>query len=307
MKYTLIIWALLSSFKVFSQDTTRYSQREIIYGRRDGMALTTTLVTPKKANGKAIVRLISGNWISNYNWFNQNLAEAMPFVNNGYNVFLVLHASAPRYAIPDAFEDVQRAIQYIRFNSSLYHIDPDHIGITGGSAGGHLSLLAATANDRQNPAAKDPVERVSSRVQAVAVFFPPTDFLNFGQAGFNITTQKPLLQKLGVLGAFQYTKWDSLTKTYSVIQDWNEHRRIDSLVSPAQLVTPDDAPAYLMHGDQDRLVPLQQSQLMEQKLKAAKVPVVLTIKPGAGHGWEGMNEDEKEFVRWFDKYLLVKQ
>lgn len=307
MKHLLVSWALLSSASVCAQDSTQYAQQEIIYGRRDGMALTTTLVSPKKANGKAIVSLVSGSWFSNYSMVKQNLQAALPFLTKGYTVFLVLHRAAPRYAIPDAFRDVQRAIQYIRFNASRYGLDPDHIGITGGSSGGHLALLAATANDTQNLSSTDPVERVSSKVQAVAVFSLPTDFLNFGQAGLSLTTQKPFLQAAGVVGAFQYTKWDSLTRTYVIIDNKTDHRRLDSLHSPAQLVSPDDAPAYLMHGDEDRVVPFQQSQLMAQKLKAANVPVVLRVKAGAGHGWDGQHEDLNEFVRWFDKYLLVKQ
>ncbi|MEO7209502.1 MAG: alpha/beta hydrolase [Chitinophagaceae bacterium] len=307
MRCILFIGCLLFSSVVFSQDTTSYSQREIIYGRRDGMALTMTILTPKKSNGKAIVSLNSGGWVSSLNWQNDYMQRSLPFVYSGYTVFLTMHSSGPRYAIPDAFEDVQRAIQYVRFNASVYHIDKDYIGITGTSSGGHLALLAATANDIATTNSKDPVERVSSRVQAVAVFSPPTDFLNFGQTGFNPAMQKQLLQQMDLLGAFKFTKWDSTTNLYQVIENENELLQMDSLMSPAEMVTSDDAPTFIMHGDKDNVVPLQQSQLMEQKLKAADVPVILTVKPGAGHGWKNMNDDEKEFIKWFDKYLLVNK
>src|SRR5207244_4472254 len=60
---------------------------------------------------------------------------------------------------------------------------PDRIGITGGSAGGHLSLMMGTSGNAGNPKAKDAVDRASSRVQAVACFYPPTDFLNYGEKG----------------------------------------------------------------------------------------------------------------------------
>lgn len=307
MRYIVIVSILLNSLLAFSQDTPGYSQREIIYGRRDGMALTMTVLTPKKINGKAIVSLNSGGWVSAFSRQNDYLKRALPFVFSGYTVFLIMHSSAPRYAIPDAFEDVQRAIQFVRYNASTYHIDRDYIGITGTSSGGHLALLAATADDIADTSSKDPIEKVSSKVQAVAVFSPPTDFLNFGQAGFDPTSQKQLLQQMDLLGAFEYTKWDSLTRTYIAVQDEKEKFRIDSLISPAEIVTADDAPAYLMHGDKDETVPLQQSQLMAQKLKAAGVPVELVVKAGAGHGWIGMNDDEKEFIKWFDKYLkLIK-
>ena len=307
MKYIILVGSLLIASAALSQDTDSYSQTEIIYGRKDGMALTMTVITPKKANGKAIVSLISGGWVSNFDWQNSYLKRSLPFVNSGYTVFLTIHSSAPRYAIPDAFEDVQRAIQFVRSNASIYHIDKDYIGITGASSGGHLALLAATANDIINVSSKNPIEKVSSKVQAVAVFFPLADFLNFGQAGFNPSNKTELLEEMGVVGAFQYTKWDSITNTYKVIQDKDERSRIDSLMSPAEMVTSDDAPAYLIHGDKDDVVPLQQSQLMEQKLRAAGVVVKLTVKEGAAHGWKNEIDDEKEFIKWFDKYLKVSK
>lgn len=305
MKHILLIICCLISPLAFSQNTDTYLKSEVTYDHRDGMALVMTVLTPKKANGKAIISLHSGGWVSNWNWHEDYLKRALPFVDSGYTVFLTSHCSAPKYAIPDALEDVQRAIQFVRYNAAVYHIDKEYIGITGTSSGGHLSLLAATSDDISDPASKDPVGQVSSKVQAAAVFCPPTDFLNFGQAGFNLAEQKEILQQFDVAGAFQYTKWDKTTKTYQLIQDNEEKLKTDTLVSPAQIVTKDDAPVYMMHGDKDDVVPLQQSQLMEQKLKAAGIPVTLTIKSGAGHGWKNMDEDEKEFIKWFDKYLKV--
>ncbi len=72
---------------------------------------------------------------------------------------------------------MKRAVRFIRYNAKEYHIDPAHIGITGASSGGHLSLMTGLSDDKIDTASKDPVNLVSSRVQAVAVFYPPTDFL----------------------------------------------------------------------------------------------------------------------------------
>jgi acetyl esterase/lipase len=190
--------------------------------------------------------------------------------------------------------------------ASTFGLDAVNIGITGTSSGGHLALTAATAEEKGDPSAKDPVERVSSKVQAVAVFCPPTDFLNFGQLGFNPTNQKELLLQLDVLGAFTYTSWDSVKHMYVPITDELKQLEVTKQISPVEMVTPDDPPTYIMHGDKDQDVPLQQSQLMEEKLKAMNVPVKLTVKVGAGHDWKGMDEDTKEFIKWFDKYLMTK-
>ena len=306
MKKLNIIIGLFLATSAFSQDSS-FSQQEVIYGRRDGMALTMVVITPANENGKGIISMVSGNWVSGYERLERMINRAKPFVNSGYTVFLTMHSSGPRYAIPNAIEDVQRAVQYVRFNASVYKIDSSLIGITGTSSGGHLSLSAGTANDIINTSSSDPVERVSSKVQAVAVFCPPTDFLNYGNKGFKAGMQKPLLQQLRLLGAFSYTEWDPKKFMYVLVEDESKRLSIDTLISPAQMVTADDAPAYIMHGDKDKLVPLQQSKLMEEKLLAAKVPVQLTVKAGADHGWKSMIEDEKEFVKWFDTYLKVKR
>lgn len=307
MKYISIFVSLVLSVPALSQDSTRYTQQEVIYGRRDGMALTMLVLTPAAANGKAIISLNSGNWVSSYHRMDRMVDKAKPFVKSGYTVFITLHSSAPRYAIPDAIKDVLRAVQYVRYNAGVYRVDSSLIGITGTSSGGHLSLCAGTANDIINVSSSDPVERVSSKVQAVAVFCPPTDFLNYGKEGVSPAGQKKLLQELRLLGAFTFTEWDAKKNVYLPVEDETKRRSIDSLVSPAQMVTADDAPTYMMHGDKDLLVPMQQSKWMEQKLKAAGIPVELSIKEGAGHGWKSMTEDQDNFIRWFDTYLRVKR
>ena len=202
--------------------------------------------------------MVSGNWVSGFESAQNFVGRAKPFTDNGYTVFLVMHRSGPRYTIPDAVADVKRAIQFIRYNAASYGIDPAYIGITGTSSGGHLALMAGTSDDEMDAGARDPVSRVSSKVQAVACFAPPTDFLNYGQRGFNPSTQKQLLQLLGVTAAFDFKELDSAKRVYSLIQDSAKQRAIATAVSPAQLVTADDAPVYIMHGDADNVVPLQQ-------------------------------------------------
>src|SRR5262249_26313217 len=105
------------------------------------------------------------------------------FMDRGYTVFAVVHGSQPRFTIPEMIDDMQRSVRFIRHNAKKYHIDTDRIGVTGSSAGGHLALMMGTFGDAGNPAAKDGVDRASSRVQAVACFCPPTDFLNYGAKG----------------------------------------------------------------------------------------------------------------------------
>ncbi|RYG45060.1 MAG: alpha/beta hydrolase, partial [Chitinophagaceae bacterium] len=288
---------------LFGQTDPDYSQEETTYDRRDGTSLTLTVLTPKKANGKGIISLLSGNFVSDYNSFTAYRDRALPLVNHGYTVFLVMHRSAPRFALPDMLEDVQRAVQFVRYNAKGYSIDPAHLGITGTSSGGHLALLAAMSKDIADPAAKDPIAKVSAKLQAAAVFCPPTDLLNFGRNGYNLASDKSTLAEIGVLGAFGYTDWDSTTRTYISITDRQQLKKIDSLMSPTQVAEKYAPPTFLMHGDKDPLVPIQQSQTLVAKLQDLKVPVRLVVKPGAAHGWKDMNKDEEAFNAWFDLYL----
>ena len=182
----LLVWLSLSSFFLApsvkplaaAADFTR--KEDVVYGRKFGTALTMDVFTPKaNANGAAIVWVVSGGWFSAHEAINP--APIDEFLKRGYTVFAVVHGSQPRFTIPEIVEDMNRAVRFIRYHAADYHIDPDRIGITGGSAGGHLSLMQGTAGDTGNPDAKDPIDKTSSRVQAVACFFPPTDFLNYGK------------------------------------------------------------------------------------------------------------------------------
>ena len=125
--------------------------------------------------------MISGGWVSSHAHIESGLPKI--FTDRGYTVFSVVHGSQPKFTIPEMIEDMHRSVRFIRRHAKKYKIDPDRIGVTGSSAGGHLALMMGTTGDAGNPKAGDPVDRTSSRVQAVTCFFPPTDFLNYGAKG----------------------------------------------------------------------------------------------------------------------------
>ena len=162
---------------------------DVVYGRKDGTALTMDVFRPKaKANGAGVIVVVSGGFVSSHSAINP--AFALPLLDRGYTVFTVVPGSQPRYTVPEIIGDMNRAVRFIRFHAKDYGIDPGRLGVCGASAGGHLSLMLATAGKTGDPAAKDPVDRESSRVQAVACFFPPTDMLNYGAPGKEIIHAK---------------------------------------------------------------------------------------------------------------------
>jgi acetyl esterase/lipase len=279
-----------------------YSRVEdVIYGRKFGTALTLDVITPKEnVNGAAIIWAVSGGWFSSHDGVNP--AFVAEYLKRGYTVFAVVHGSQPKFTIPEVLDDMHRAVRFIRSRAEQYKIDPERIGITGGSAGGHLSLMQGTAGTAGNPEAKDPVERFSSRVQAVACFFPPTDFLNYGKTG-EIALGTGILKDYRA--PFDFRQYDNSVRAFVTVTDENKRLEIGKKISPVYQVSEDDAPSLIIHGDADTLVPIQQAELIIEKFKEAKVPCELVVKKGAGHGWN-VFEDVPKFADWFDKYLAKK-
>jgi acetyl esterase/lipase len=304
MKYFFLPLYIFFSINAYSQKSVNILQSELIYGRKDGMALTMFVQAPKEsANGKGIIVVESGNWKSSYERALRFLTASKVYTDNGYTIFTVLPGSQPRYTIPDQIADLKRAVRFIRYNAKDYGIDAGQIGMMGFSSGGHLSLAVATADDKIDSASMDPVDRVSSRVQAVAVFYPPTDFLNFGKQYAVPSINRTALILTGVYAAFDFKAWNDTTRSFVTITDESKRLQIAKQISPIYSVSPDDPPVLIIHGDADVLVPLQQSESIIKKFEEAKVPSRLIIKKGGGHGWKNLEVEEKNFIDWFDKYL----
>lgn len=279
--------------------TAQYT--DIIYGRKYGMALTMNVLSPKNPNGAGVIYVVSGGWFSAPEMISAEVASV--FLNRRYTVFAVMHGSQPKFTIPEIAEDMRRAVRYIRFRAKDFGVDPGKLGIYGGSAGGHLSLLIGTAAKPGDTAAKDPVDRESSRVQTVGCFFPPTDFLNYGAPGRSVLTA--LAAELKPFKApFDFVELDKASGRLLPVSDEERKRDILREISPITYVSADDPPTLIFQGDKDPLVPLQQAQEMKAALEKAGVPVKLVVKPGSGHGWDNILADVQTIADWFDHYLL---
>lgn len=290
---------LLVAGTASAQDVKFDRKEDVIYGRKFGTALTMDVFTPKeKPNGAGVIFCVSGGWFSTHDGINPGAYRE--FLKRGYVVFAVVHGSQPKFAIPEVLEDMHRAVRYIRHHAKEYGVDPERLGITGGSAGGHLSLMQGCAPKTGDPKAKDPVDRESSKVAAVACFYPPTDFLNYGKEG-EIALGNGILA--GFKPPFNFKEPDPKTKLLVTITDEKKREAIGRTISPVTHVSKASVPTLIAHGDKDFLVPLQQAERIIEKLKAADVPCKLIVKPGAGHGWAGMDKEQTQFAEWFDEHL----
>jgi acetyl esterase/lipase len=200
-----------------------------------------------------------------------------------------VHGSQPKFIITEITEDMNRAVRFIRFHAQKYGINPDKLGVTGGSAGGHLSLTLGTQGGKGKSEAKDPIDRESSTVHAVACFFPPTDFLNYGKPGEDGVG-------FGVLKGFKSAFGPRA-------DDPEERKKLGREISPIYFVTSNTPPTLIIHGDADTLVPIQQAETFLDRAKEAGVKTKLIVKKGAAHGWKDWIADFALFADWFDEHL----
>lgn len=260
-------------------------QADVIYGHKAGMALTYDVIKPAQPNGAAVLFMVSGGWVSAWADPAPLVAKAMEakdrnafgmLLERGFTLFLVRHGSSPFFKVPDAVSDVRRAVRHVRLTAASHGIDPERLGVFGGSAGGHLSLMLGTTADEGNPGAKDPVEKVSNRVAAITAYYPPTDLTGYvGDQRFPATH-------------FPENQCDA--------------------VSPLKHVTPDDAPSLLVHGGKDTLVLPSHSENIVTAFRKAGVATELITFPEAGHAFIGADEKAAStaLVAWFEKYLTPR-
>ena len=102
---------------------------------------------------------------------------------------------------------------------------------------------------------------------------------------------------------FDYQYYDDAKREFEPITDEAKLLELGKEVSPVYHVTADDPPTLIIHGDADTLMPIQQAQLVIDKLKGAGVEAELVTKPGAGHGWPDLLKDMSTIADWFDKHL----
>jgi len=282
---------LLMAASLPAQETTRsYQQKmDLVYGEVHGTGLLMDVFTPTgKPNGLGIVDVVSGAWYSDRNKIRDHmLAQVYPiFCAHGYTVFAIRPGSKTRYTVTEMLAHVKMGIRYVKEHAAEYKVDPERLGLTGASAGGHLATLAAVTAEDANPNSKTPNARWDTRIKAAAVFFPPTDFLDWNGK----MADADLLGGLLFVGG---AKGHSETEIQERARD----------ISPARLVKGPVSPFLIIHGDADPLVPLQQSRKMVEALKAAGGSADLIVKAGGGHPWMTIFEEVKVMADWFDQHL----
>lgn len=258
-------------------------QSGIEYANPDNQHLQLNLARPRNAVGELpCVLCIHGGGFragdrDSYNSLLIKLAE------RGYVAATVTYRLAPKYQFPAAIYDVKAAVRWLKANAPAYHIDPDRIGVTGDSAGGHLAqFLGVTADVKQFEGDEGNYAQ-STRVACVVNRYGPSDFTKSYGKSVDAAEVLPLW-----LGGNLETA-----------------REKHILSSPLNWVTPAAAPTLILHGTDDKYVAYEQGIWMRDRLKDSGVHVEMVTLEGAGHGFKGADAEKAEtaLFAFFDRQL----
>lgn len=259
----------------------------IVYGQDHGRELVFDILRPRRPNGAGILLMVSGSWKSSRDGVHPALVA--PLLRRGYTVFSVRHGSQPEFTVMEIIAQVQRAARFIRHHATDYGVDPHRLGVSGGSSGGHLSLMLATRGGPGPVDAPDPVDRESSAVQAAALFFPVTDLLNLGKSTENPGDGGPPKSFVKAFGpdATNLARWKVIGRE----------------TSPIYHLSSNLPPVLILHGDADTLTPLEQSEWFVARAREVGATVKLVVRSGKKHGWLTMLWDIRQFADWYDQHL----
>lgn len=259
-------------------------EKDIEYSSPGGQRLELDMARPQEAKGlsPAIVCIHGGGFRAGNRGHHDRLC--LQLAQRGYVAVTVSYRLAPQHQFPAAVNDVKAAVRWLRANAAKYGIDPNRIGATGDSAGGHLALfLGLTGDVKSFDAADGGNVDQSSQVQCVVDVYGPSDFTKSYDKSVDAAQVLPLF-----LGGDLKTA---------------RHRHI--LASPLYWVTPHAAPTLAIHGTQDAYVAHEQAEWLVDRLKSADVEAELLTLEGAGHGFKGddAKRAQEAMFSFFDKYL----
>ncbi len=255
----------------------------IVYSTPDGESLALNVARPKTESGlrPAVLCIHGGGFRAgkreSYDALCIKLAE------KGFVAATITYRLAPKHQFPAAVHDTKAAVRWLRANANKYKVDPAKIGVTGGSAGGHLAqFLGVTAHVPQFEGTGGNPDQ-SSSVACVVNVYGPSDFTK--SYGKSVDAHEVLPLWFG-------GNLETALKRHII-------------GSPLYWVTPDAAPTLCIHGTEDKYVAHEQAVWLVDKLRTATVEAELLTIEGAGHGFKGADAEtaDKAMLDYFEKRL----
>lgn len=245
----------------------------------------------------AIVYVTGGGFINankdNGIQLRMHLAEA------GYVVSSIEYRVAPTAKFPQPLEDVKSAIRYLKAHADQFGIDPDRIGIVGGSAGGYLTAMAGTTSGTKIFEKGDNLN-VTSDVKAAVDLYGLSDLTHIGD-DYSAVVQK----KHESAGATE-ALWVNGSPVFGGVDGGiKANPKGAEAANPIHYISKTSAPMLLMHGTADTVVSPSQTDLLFQALRKNHIPSKRYLVKGAAHGGIYWNQEEvlDIITAFFDSYL----
>jgi acetyl esterase/lipase len=241
---------------------------DVVYKRLDTLSLRLDVYRPDSGTRPAPAML----WLHGGGWREGTKRNPRPIelLRDGFVVVSVQYRLSHVAPFPAQLLDAKDAVKFIRQNAARYGIDPARIGVWGNSAGGQLAALLGTSGDARIFERQCAIRGVSSRVQAVIDECGPTDF----RRHLALLKQRDPSENPDDPTSLYYQYFGGPVST---------RRRLVRLANPISFVSPDAPPFLLIHGDQDPVVPIENSQWLEAALRRKGVPVRFLVQPGIKH------------------------
>jgi len=241
--------------------------RDLTYAVQDGRPLDLDLYLPPVSGPRPLVV-----WVHGGGWYagSKDHCLAVSLTDRGYAVASINYRLSHEALFPAQIHDCKGAVRWLRAHAAEYGLDSGRVGAWGDSAGGHLVALLGTSGDvaELEGAVGGNLDQ-SSRVQAVCDWYGPTDMLQIGGSPSEIDHDAPDSAEARLFGG-----------------PIHEKRDLVRLANPITFLRPDAPPFLIVHGDRDPIVPLHQSEILADALRAAGVPVTFLTVAGAGHGFD---------------------
>ncbi|MBL8800207.1 MAG: alpha/beta hydrolase [Planctomycetia bacterium] len=278
-----IVLLLIPAVPVAAQEKKFQLEKDLVYGKGGQTDLKLDLAAPTEGGGPfpAVVCVHGGGWRGGSRTDLTRTIEML--AGRGFVAVAVTYRLVPTAGFPAQIEDCKAAVRWLRANAKKYKVDPDRIGAVGMSAGGHLVALLGTTVKEDGLEGSGGNAEFSSGVQAVISFFGPSDL---SERAWNPQLEKSLIEPL-VGGSFA------------------DKPELYKKASPVTYIRKGAPPFLLFHGTADKVVPVSQSRILAEKLKAAGVSDKLVEIQGADHGWAGpkLLESIEQSVKFLEEHL----
>ncbi len=303
-KYYILFLILLTTgiVNTFSQILTKDDillYEDIVYTVVDGHELKLDIAFPKylETPTPVIVDIPGGAW----RIINKSSEDAIFYATYGFIGVSIILRTSDIAIFPAAVHDCKTVIRWLRAHAEKYHIDPEKIGVTGFSSGGHLALLLGTSAGDDFLEGDGDYPDYSSSVQAVVDHFGPTDFMKMNDTtGLNLRDANDSFAENSPPSLF--LGGPLLTKA-----------ELAGLANPVNYIDLEDPPIFIGHGEKDGMVIIKQSELLFEALKDAGVPTKFIRVKNAGHMYHPYKwdvdvspsvADMNNFtIQWFEKWL----